>query len=103
MARRRKIMTKKRTKRGSYKKNTNGPKKLMLAMNRLDSFRFNLKETLTLVEGGDALYANILSKYSNLGFDEASSYLEEQLETGNLQKEKHAEILEIMKRYSKYR
>ncbi len=75
----------------------------MIDMGRLSSFKFYLKKTLEGVESGDTVYANILSKSSNVGIDEALKYIESQTEAGTLGKEKSAEVTQLVKRFTKFR
>jgi|GEM_PF-6429191 len=103
MGRRRKISTTKKTRRNYKNKKRDGPRKLMIDMGRLDSFKFYLRKTLEGVESGDTVYANILSKSSNVGIDEAMKYIESQTEAGTLAAEKSTEVTQLVKRFTKYR
>ncbi len=103
MGRRRKISTTKKTRRNYKNKKKDGPRKSMIDMGRLSSFKFYLKKTLEDVESGDTVYANILSKSSNIGIDEAMKYIESQVVSGTLGEEKSAEVIQLVKRFTKFR
>ena len=104
MGRRRRRITTPGKKKFKPKTKTDTTKRtLMLNTGKLDSFKFNLKNMLADVDGGGAIYANILSKFTNIGFDASKEYLDTGLENKNLSTEKHGEIIDLLKKSSKYR
>ena len=103
MGRRRKITVRKNSARRAPKKKVRSPRKMMLNMRNLSSFRYHLKMTLDGVEGGGPLYANIFSKSSNIGIDEAKQYVQTVVDEGKLSRDKASEIFDLLRKFSKFR
>lgn len=105
MGRRRKVSINKRTNKRPVKKDYNIKKKRMLNMRYLRDFKFELKETLTDLEGENTMtiFANILSKSSNVGIDEAKEYITSAVENEELDKEKAKEVIGLLNKFSKFR
>jgi hypothetical protein len=102
MGRRRKYKARKRSTRRQTN-NTGGPRKRKLNMRKLSSFEFYLKQALEEVEAGGTIFGNIYSKATNLGIDEAKTYVETLVDDGNIGEEKAGEIIELLNRFSKFR
>ncbi len=102
MGRRRKISMNK-NKRNFRRERVDSPKKPLIDMHRLSSFKFELKGILTDVAGCDTIFANILSKSMNLGIEDTLRYIEVGVDKGNLETEKSDEIVNLLNKYKKYR
>ncbi len=72
-------------------------------MGNISGFKFRLRNMLDGVEGGETIFANVNSKSTNIGIEEAKSYVHDSVTQGDLKKEKGDEILDLLKRYSKLR
>lgn len=103
MGRRRKISMNRKNKRNFQREKVASPKKPMIDMRRLHSFKFELKGILTDVANCDTIFANILSKSMNLGIEDALRFIEVAVEKGNLETEKSDEIIDLLNKYKKYR
>ncbi len=103
MGRRRKISISKKNKRNFRNEKHDTPKKIMIDMHRLSSFKFELSGVLSDIEGCDTIFANILSKSMNVGIEDTIKYIEVGVEKGNLETEKSDEIINLLNRYKKYR
>ncbi len=103
MGRRRKISMNKKNRRNFQRERVDSPKKPMIDMRRLNSFKFELKGILTDVAGCDTIFANILSKSMNLGIEDTLRFIEVRVDNENLEAEKSVEIINLLNKYKKYR
>jgi len=104
MGRRRKPGVNKRKPYRRRRSNDSGvSRKRMLDMGKHDSFKYRLRQVLEDVVGSEPILANINSKSTNLGIDNAKEYLETIVEEGSIERNKAEEIIELLHRYSKYR
>lgn len=105
MARRRKYNFKKKVKKRSQKKLKN-PKKAMLNMRQVDSFRYELKNILAGMkdlESQGSVYGSIYSKASNIGIEEAEEFITRKNEEGVFDQELTGKLLDLISRYTRYR
>ena len=100
MGRRRRYSAKKnfRVNRGG-----SGPKKQKLNLGKVSTFEFQLKKALEGVEAGAIIFGNVCSKATNIGIAETIEYLEGIEEAGNLSEDKAEELIDLLKRFSRYR
>ncbi len=75
----------------------------MLHTGSLHMFEYRLKTALEDVEGGGTIFANVFSKSSNIGIDEAIDYLHSVVEEEKLESDKADEIIELLERSSRLR
>ena len=80
-----------------------GPKKRKLNLGKVSSFEFQLKRALEGVEAGAIIFGNVCSKSTNIGIAETIEYLEGLEEAGNLTTDKAGELIDLLKRFSRYR
>jgi len=75
----------------------------MLRTGDLDHFEYKLKQLLADVGGGGPIFANVMSKSSNIGTDEAIDYLNYVVEGGGLARAKADDVIELLERSSRFR
>lgn len=105
MARRRKYTIKKGNKRPK-KKARYTPKKRMLDMGRIDSFRWNLSNLLAGLpnpQDKGAIFANICTKSTNIGIDETEKYILNEKEREVIDDTMSERLLKLLDKFSRRR
>ncbi len=103
MGRRRKPGVKKKTYRRKQSNDSGVSRKRMLDMGKHDSFKYRLRQVLEDVVGCETILANINSKSTNLGIENAKEYIETIVVEGSIGREKADEIIDLLNRYTRYR
>lgn len=100
MARRRKFYRRRKRPKAEH---AYTPKKKLLDMGRIESFKYRLKlalEGLPNQKERGALFANICAKSSNVGLDDAKEYAREQKREGFMDDATLGEVLRILDEFS---
>jgi hypothetical protein len=79
----------------------------MLNLNRVTTFRYDIREIMSHYEIDEAVastvIASVIAKASRISIASAISYVREQEEAGSVKKEVSEEICDLLSRWSRYR